>query len=305
MRRIRFGYCFEAPTPWPEMLAVARELDERSRLDSLWIADSLVANGPPDEPKLEAWTALAAIAQATSRLRLGLLVAGNPYRHPSLTAKIVTTLDHISAGRVELGIGAGWPGPNRSYGIDFWGRDERAERLAESLEVIRLLWTQPRPRLAGRYYRLDEPPYSPANVQRPHPPILVGGGSDRMLRAVARYADAVSPMIDVGEARAKVDAYCREIGRDPGEIRWTGGGHLFLNDDPRAQQRAIELGRARFGMDEDEIRGAGLFGSAAEVRDGVRRQIDQGVEEIIVFQLPRVHLRSLMRFSEEVVPEFT
>jgi alkanesulfonate monooxygenase SsuD/methylene tetrahydromethanopterin reductase-like flavin-dependent oxidoreductase (luciferase family) len=108
-----FGYCVEAPVEWPELLALATELDRSSRFDSFWIADALFPNGPADSPRLDAWTALAAIAGATSRLRLGVLVSGNAYRHPAVLAKIVTTIDHISNGRVELGLGAGWPGENR------------------------------------------------------------------------------------------------------------------------------------------------------------------------------------------------
>jgi alkanesulfonate monooxygenase SsuD/methylene tetrahydromethanopterin reductase-like flavin-dependent oxidoreductase (luciferase family) len=300
---ITFGYCQEAPIEWSDLIGLAQELDARSNFDSFWIADSLLPNGPPDEPKLEAWTALAAVAQATSRLRLGLLVAGNAFRHPAVTAKIVTTLDHISGGRVTLGIGAGWPGDHRRFGIEFWARRERMERFDEAVQVIKLLWTQPRPTFAGRHYRLDAPPYHPQNVQQPHPPILIGGGSEPMLRAIARHADLASPMIDVAEAKTKVEAYCREIGRDPGEIRWTGGDNLFLHDDPEVQQKAMEFALREYGGTEEQIR-RGLFGSAADVRAGVQRQIDAGVEEMIVFQLPRMHARSLLRFSDEVIPAF-
>ena len=127
---------------------------------------------------------------------------------------MVTTIDHISGGRVELGIGAGWPGENRRFGIDFWNRRERIERLDEALDVIKALWTQPHPTYNGRYYQLHEPPYTPSNVQQPRPPILIGGGSDAMLRVIAKHADKVSPMIDGREAMAKVSAYCDEIGRD-------------------------------------------------------------------------------------------
>jgi len=301
----RFGYCFEAPTAWPEMLDLALELDQRSNFESLWIADSLLPNGPLDEPKLEAWTSLAAIAQATSRLRLGLLVAANPMRHPALTAKIVTTLDHVSNGRVELGIGAGWPDPAKRFGIEFWTRPERAARLAESLEVIKLLWTMPSPTFHGTYYELNEPPYAPANVQRPHPPILVGAGSDALLRVAARFADKVHAMIDVKEARTKVEASCAEIGRDPNEITWSRGGYLLLHDDPDVQQRAIDYAVAQYGETEESFRAGGLFGSANDVRAGVARQIEDGIEELIVFQLPRVHRASLFRFSEEIIPAFT
>jgi alkanesulfonate monooxygenase SsuD/methylene tetrahydromethanopterin reductase-like flavin-dependent oxidoreductase (luciferase family) len=302
---MKFGYCFEAPTAWPEMLEVARTLDQRSNFDSLWLAESLVPNGPLDEPKLEVWAALAAIAQATTRLRLGMLVAGNAYRHPAVLAKIVTTIDHISGGRVTLGLGAGWPGENRRFGIEFWNRRERYERLVEAVQVIKLLWTQPRPVFEGRYYHLHVPPYSPPNVQRSHPPILIGGGSEPMLRAIARYADLASPMIPVSEARSKVAAYCAEIGREPGEIGWVGGGNLFLHDDPAVQARAIEYAiQAGYGANEEEIRSNGPFGSAENVRANILRQVEDGVTEVVVFQLPRVHLRSLMRFSAEVIPHF-
>jgi alkanesulfonate monooxygenase SsuD/methylene tetrahydromethanopterin reductase-like flavin-dependent oxidoreductase (luciferase family) len=302
---VRFGYSLEAPTPWDELIELAVELDQRSNFDSFWIADSLVANGPPDEPKLEAWTSLAAVAQATSRLRLGLLVAGNAYRHPALTAKTVTTLDHISNGRVELGIGAGWPDPRQSYGIDFWSRRERLARFAEALEVIKLLWTVPNPKFEGTFYQLNEPPYSPRNVQEPHPPILVGAGSDPVLRIAARYADKIHSMIDAEDARSKVEAYGNEIGRDTGEIRWSGGGWLFLHDDPDVLRRAIGAAMTQYGESEEAIRNASLFGSVDDVRASVRRQVDKGVDEIIVFQLPRVHRESLRRFSDEVIPHFT
>jgi alkanesulfonate monooxygenase SsuD/methylene tetrahydromethanopterin reductase-like flavin-dependent oxidoreductase (luciferase family) len=298
-----FGYTVEAPTPWPELLELAQSLDQRSNFDSFWIADSLVPNGPLDDPKLETWTALAAVAQATSRIRLGVHVSGLPYRHPAVLAKIVTTIDHISGGRITLGIGAGWPGDNRRFGIDFWKRRERVERLDEALQVIKLLWTQPHPKFEGRYYRLDGPPYSPPNVQQPHPPVLIGGGSDAMLRVMAKHADMVSPMIPILEARPKIEAYAREFGRDPGRLTWEGGGALFLHDDPLVIERVVRVAMEQYSQTEEQVR-AGLFGSVDDVRAAVRRQVDEGADEINLFQLPRVHIPSLLRFSEEVIPQF-
>ena len=300
---LQFGYCVEAPLPWPELLDLARRLDEESRFDSFWLADGLLPNGPPDEPRLDAWTALAAIAGATKRLRLGVEVSGNAYRHPAVLAKIVTTLDQVSGGRVTLGIGAGWPSENRRFGVDFWTRAERLARFEEAVQVIKLLWTQRRPKFEGTYYRLDEPPFSPPTVQRPHPPILIGGGSDPMLRTIAKYADVASPMIDLAEAVSKVGAYCRELGRDPAEIRWHGGGNLFLHDDPRVQEQAMQFALREYGGTEESVR-SGLFGSAADVRAGIERQVAAGATEIIVIQLPRVHVKSLFRFSDEIIPAF-
>ncbi len=300
---MKFGYTVEAPTNWPELLQLARDLDERSNFDSFWIADSVVSNGRLYEPKLDWWTALAAIAQATTRIRLGVHVSANAFRHPAVLAKMVTTIDNISGGRVELGIGAGWPGENRRYGIDFWKRRERIERLDEALDVIKLLWTQPRPAFEGKYYRLDEPPYSPSNVQQPHPPILIGGGSDAMLRVIAKHADMASPMIAIAAAKSKVDAYCRDVGRDPGALRWEGGGQLFLNDDASVQERAVRWGMEQYKQTEEEIRGQ-LFGSLDDVRARVQQQAEAGADEINVFQLPRIHTKSLLRFSEEIIPQF-
>jgi alkanesulfonate monooxygenase SsuD/methylene tetrahydromethanopterin reductase-like flavin-dependent oxidoreductase (luciferase family) len=299
-----FGYCAEAPLHWTELLDLVRWLEHESNFDSFWLPDALLPNGPPDEPRLDAWTALAALARETSRLRLGALVSGNAFRHPSLLAKIVTTLDHISDGRVTLGIGAGWPGEHHRFGIEFWSRPERLARFEEAVQVIELLWTQPRPTFSGAYYQLDQPPYGPANVQRPRPPILIGGGSEPMLRAIAKYADLASPMIDVAVAVEKVGAYCREIGRDPSEIRWTGGGTLYLNDDVDAQRRAIAFAVKQWGTTEEQVRD-GLFGSLEDVRAGVRRQLAAGVQEVIIFQLPRLHKPSLVRFSEAIIPAFT
>lgn len=300
---MRFGVCIEAPVEWPELLALAREIDRNSGYDFFWISDSLAAN-PPHAPKLDAWIALAAVAQATKRLRLGVLVSGNVYRHPSLLAKMATSVDHISGGRLELGIGAGWPGENVPYGIPFGTRRERRERLAEALEVLKLLWTRDRPEFAGKHYRLDAPHFSPMPVQRPHPPIHVGGGHDELLRLTARYGDALNPMIDVRQAFDKVDRYARDAGRGPATIPRTLEVQMFLHDDPDVQRRAIEWASKTYGQSEEEVRRTSLFGSLDDVRAGVQRFADTGVQELYVFQLPAIHAKSLLRFSEEVIPHF-
>ncbi len=298
---VTFGYCVVAPIAWPDLLALAREIDANSRFDSFWMPDALTAHAAA---KLDPFAALAAIASQTSRVRLGTLVAGNAFRHPAMLAQTVATLDHISAARMTLGIGAGWPGDNRRYGVEFWRRPERIARVDEALQVIKLLWTGDQPTFAGRYYTLDAPPYRIQTLQQPHPPILIGGGSDRMLKLIAEHADVASPMIPVVDAKAKVDAYCRELGRDSASIRWVGGGSLYLHDDPNVEAMAIRYAIDQYGGTEESVRAGGLFGSAEDVRDGVRRQIADGCDEIIVFQLPRVHMKSLTRFSDEVIPAF-
>ncbi len=304
---IKFGFSFESDEPWDSLLSVAQELDRNSRFDHLWLADGLVGRDP-DGPRLEAWTALAALAQATSRIRLGVMVSANARRHPALLAKQATTVDHISGGRLEFAIGAG--GPSQGYGIPFPSLRERLERLDEAVQLIKLLWTQPRPTFKGRYYQLDQPHFSPPNVQQPHPPILVGGGGEKhTLRTVAKYADAANLEGTPDEVRRKyqvLDKHCREVGRDPAAIRRTHEIMLFLNDDPAFQQRIVqELMAAKFRPTEEESRRFVLLGSADGVKASIREFIDAGVQEFIVWQVPRVHLRSLQRFSEEVIPAFS
>lgn len=298
---VTFGYCVEAPIAWPDLLELAREIDASSNFDSFWMPDALTSH---DAAKLDAFAVLAAVAAVTKRVRLGTLVAGNAFRHPAMLAQSVATLDHISGGRITLGIGAGWPGDNRRYGIEFWDRRERIDRLDEAIQVMKLLWTADNPSFAGTYYRLDEAPYRIETLQQPHPPLLIGGGSDPVLRIMASHADIASPMVPVVEAKPKVDAYCRELGRDPAAMRWVGGGSLFLHDDPNVEAMAIRFAMEQYGGTEESIRAGGLFGSTETVRERVRGQIADGCDAIIVFQLPRAHMKSLMRFSDEVIPAF-
>lgn len=307
---MKFGVAIEAPIEWPELLSVAQEIDRNSGFDIFWLSDSLAGN-PPEAPRLEAWSALAAIAQATSRVRIGILVSGNVYRHPSLLAKMATTVDHISGGRLEVGMGAGWPGDNAPFGIPFGTRRERRERLMEAVEVIKLLWTTERPVFEGRYYRLDGPHFSPANVQQPHPPIHIGGGHEDLLRFAAKHADAVnraqSPVtLDVRarETFEKIDDYARAEGRDPASIRRTVELQMFLNDNPELQRMAAQWAAVLYNMTEEDVRTTSLFGTAADHIASIERLAEAGVEEVNVFQLPQLHLKSLLRFSEEVIPAF-
>ncbi|TMG05521.1 MAG: LLM class flavin-dependent oxidoreductase [Chloroflexi bacterium] len=184
----------------------------------------------------------------------------------------------------------------------------RLERLEESARVIKLLWTEPRPKFEGKHYQLHEPPYDPPNVQQPHPPFLIGGGGEkRTLRTVARYADACNVSGTPEEVRHKfevLEGHCRDAGRDPSEIRRTMQVMLFLNEDPAFQERVVQGVKAFRGGTEDEARRSVLMGSVEDVRAGVQAFVDVGVEEIYLQQFPRTHRESLLRFSREVIPAF-
>ncbi len=194
--------------------------------DSCWVMDHFASLGPRDDgPIFETWTMLAAMAQLTTRTRIGCMVVGNTYRHPGTLAKMAVTVDHLSAGRLEFGIGAGWAeNEHTMLGLEFGTRKDRADRLEESLQVVLGLWTQPRTTFAGQHYQLRDAVAEPKPVQRPHPPIWIGGsGPRRTLRLAAQHADvwnaAGGTPDEFAASSAVLDQHCADVGRDPGEIR--------------------------------------------------------------------------------------
>lgn len=206
--------------------AVWRLADEAG-FDHLWIFDHFnpIGGAPLDGVIWEGWTLLAAMAEATSRVRIGNMVTGNTYRHPGVLAKIATTVDHLSAGRLEFGIGAGWAEVEHTMlGLDFPGVGERLRRLDEACTVIKKLWTEERADFDGRYYHLTGALANPKPVQRPYPPIWIGGGGEqRTLRIVATHADvwnfAGGPVETAIHKVEVLERHCADVGRDPAEIR--------------------------------------------------------------------------------------
>lgn len=308
---MRFGaQVTQSGVSWQELLAAWQELDGSSRFDTLWLMDHFVTGmgteAGSEGPCLEGWTALAALGYATSRVRLGTLVSGNTYRHPAVLAKMATTVDHICGGRLELGIGGAWHTyEHQAFGIPFHTTRERLERLDEAVQLIRLLWTEERPSFDGRYYQLDRPPYNPPNIQRPHPPIMVaGGGEKRTLRTAARYGDATNVSGTPEEVRHKHEVlkrHCEDAGRDATKIRRTVMSPLLFSDDAEMQRRFVQGMAAFRGGSEDDARRAVLMGSAGEMKTQIQAWAEVGVDEVIVSQFPRLHLESLLRFSEEVI----
>ncbi len=230
---LRFGlFLSQANRAWAQVLDDVREAEDLG-FDHAWLVDHLVdTDGLPEDGCLEGWTLLAAIAARTSRIRLGILVSSNTFRHPALLLKEAVTVDHISDGRVILGIGTGWhEDEHRRYGIDLPPPPERVDRFEEAVKMISLLMGQDRTTFTGTHYRLDDARLRPPPVQRPRIPILIAAHRPRMLRIAARYADqwdtfAAKPgtatdgvEAEISERIARLDAECRAIGRDPTEIR--------------------------------------------------------------------------------------
>ncbi len=206
--------------------AVWRLADEAG-FDHVWVFDHFnpIGGAPLEGPIWEGWTLMAAMAESTRRVRIGNMVTGNTYRHPGVLAKMATTVDHLSGGRLEFGIGAGWAEVEHTMlGLDFPGVADRLRRLDEACVVIKKLWTDERADFEGRYYRLDGALSDPKPVQRPYPPIWIGGGGERRtLRIVAQHADVwnmAGGTVEVARHKCEVlRRHCDDVGRDPAEIR--------------------------------------------------------------------------------------
>ncbi|MBP2366883.1 LLM class flavin-dependent oxidoreductase [Pseudonocardia parietis] len=252
MRPTSFGIA-TAPMQvgYDDVLRVWREADQIPEIEHAWLFDHLMPiGGEPDGPIFEGWTLLAALAAQTRRIRLGLLVTSNRFRPPPLLAKIATTVDVVSDGRLDFGIGVGsrpnHPMARREYaahGLPFIDTADAVASLAEACTVIRRLWTETEPfDVDGAHVRLTGAFGNPKPVQRPHPPVVIGGRAAATLRVVAEHADVWNiPGGDIDDVRARsalLDRYCAEIGRDPASI--TRSVHLPVSyDEPGATRHAI------------------------------------------------------------------
>jgi F420-dependent oxidoreductase-like protein len=228
--------------PWDDVRETALAAD-RAGWDGVYLADHFMPNEQPPglEPRLEAWTALAALAALTERARLGILVSGNTYRHPAIIAKMAATTDHLSNGRLVLGLGAGWQvSEHVGYGIDLPEVPERLARLEEACQVVRLLLSNERSDYDGRYYHLEDAPCEPKPLQRPLPLLLGVSGEKISMRTAARHADVwncwglpelIAHKIEV------LERHCAEIGRDPATIEHSAQALVRMSDDPALLER--------------------------------------------------------------------
>jgi F420-dependent oxidoreductase-like protein len=291
--------------PWGSVAAVARAADE-TRLDSLWLYDHFLYEGgygahPIPEPVMECFTTLGAIAAITRRIRLGELVVGVPYRNPAMTAKCATSLDLISNGRSILGLGAGWH--KREYEAYGWGTFEdvpvRMRRFEEAIRTMLALWTERPASFEGAFYRLDHVEDLPAPVQKPHPPILIGGsGTQVTLRLVAQYAQFCNVSGEAetaGRLFGVLREHCERIGRAYAEITRSVYTTILIGRD-EADVAAKRERLASF------LPARSLVGTPAQLIDALGAFARAGCQYVIFRTPDWIDIEPIQMFCEEVIP---
>jgi F420-dependent oxidoreductase-like protein len=281
---------------WPEWVALARACEEHG-IPALFRSDhQLTLGDDPERGSLDAWATLSALAAITSTLRLGTLVSPVTFRHPSELAKVVTAADHVSRGRIEVGIGAGWnEREHRAYGYPFPPLRERMEMLAEQLEIVHGHWADELFDFRGRHYALEALDARPKPVQRPHPPVLMGGAAGpQAARLAARWADEYNTTFatveEVRDRKAKIEAACAQAGRDP---------------IPFSLMTGFVAGRSRSDLDRRRRRLAERTGTDPVDEPGwIVGTVDEVTEQLGAFRdagVHRVMLQNLLHDDLEVV----
>jgi F420-dependent oxidoreductase-like protein len=280
---------------------------EETGFDSVWVMDhfyQLPPMGGPSQPMLDSYTLLGALAARTSRVRLGTMVTGVTYRNPAHLAKIVTTLDVISAGRAILGIGAAWYDvEHEGLGFDFPPAGERLDRLEEALQICRAMFTEEAPTFDGRYYRIHEARNVPPPVQPGGPPILIGGGGEkRTLKLVAQYADMMNIFGDPATIAHKVDVlrgHCKELGRDPSAVTVSRLSTLMLTGSAAETESTRDLVRQATGEEPT----TSDIGTPDELIARVEELASAGVQYFI-FNMPTGSPDTVRQVGELLVGRF-
>jgi len=281
---------------------------ENRCFDSFWVMDhfhQIPFIGKPEEPMLESWTTISVLAGITTRIKLGTLMTGIIYRHPSILAKIGATLDVLSKGRLFMGIGAAWNEEESSaYGIPFPSVKERFLRLEEAIQIIRKMWTEePSASFNGQYYQIKNAFCNPKPIQKPSPPIMVGGSGERQtLRIVAKYADACNLFGSAETVKRKLSIlkeHCRSVGRDYDSILKTKLGLVVIDDDKEmARKRLQQISK---GIPEEQINEFAIYGTPEDVLRQKESLEDAGIQYLIVDLDPSREVEALDIFANDII----
>jgi alkanesulfonate monooxygenase SsuD/methylene tetrahydromethanopterin reductase-like flavin-dependent oxidoreductase (luciferase family) len=277
---LRFGIVTDQNLPWPTLVE-RWQYYESLGFDSLWDCDHFIQPSRPTGPYFEAWTLLAALAAQTERVRVGVLVSCNTFRHPALLAKEAITVDHIANGRLDVGLGAGWYEPeHRMFGLEFPEPAELVQRFREAVEIVDRVLRNEVTSYKGRYYRLEEALFRPGPLQKPRPPLMLAAHKRRMLRIIAEHADIWNSHGTVDEMRTRnqiLDEHCAAIGRHPSQIvRSLYGWAALMPHDP--------------------------WESLDAFHDMVGRYREAGINEFLIDQPKPEQFHVLERVATEAIP---
>ena len=292
------------PDPVEAFEAMTRVAQEAENLgfNSVWLYDHFhTIPVPSQEVTFECWMSTAALARDTKRVRIGQLVTCNGYRNPALLAKMASTVDVMSHGRLDFGVGAGWfEHEYRAYGYDYPAAPERLRYLREAIQVILAMWTQEEAVFEGKYYQVRGAINQPKGVQKPHIPLLIGGGGEKVtLKLVAQYADACNIGGDIPTIRHKLDVikqHCEDVGRDYTSIRRTSSSICVIGEPEEAALASLKPHQRDIVT---MMRASAMIGSPETIRRRIAEFEDAGIQELIIWFPDAAKLESLRLFARE------
>jgi F420-dependent oxidoreductase-like protein len=281
---------------------------ENLGFDSFWVMDhfhQISVVGKQEDPMLEGWTTISVLAGITSKIKLGTLVTGVIYRHPSVLAKMGATLDVLSKGRLFMGIGAAWnQEESLAYGIPFFPNKERLLRLEEAIQIIRKMWTEePAATFNGKYYQISNAYCNPKPVQKPSPPIMVGGSGElHTLKIIAKYADACNLFGSAETIKRKLSIlreHCKSVGRDYDSILKTKLGFIVIDNDRETLEKRIQ--QISKVIPEEQVRDIITYGTPEDVLKQIELMEEVGIEYLIVDLEPNRELEALEIFGDSII----
>jgi F420-dependent oxidoreductase-like protein len=301
-----FGSAEATPiSPFDRVRDVVLEC-ERLGYDSVWLDDHLMFG---KQPILECWTTLAALSSITSKIRLGTMVTCNSFRNPALLAKMAATLDVISKGRLELGIGAGvQENEHIAYGLPFPAPRERIARMKESVEIAKKMWTEEKASYEGKYYRVDEAVCEPKPLQKPHPPITIGGSGEKLtLKVAAQHADRCDvgyvPSLELYKHKLDVlGSHCKAVGRDFNEIErscWLGGQIFIAQNRKELDEKVLEWKPKNVSV--EDFKKHSFIATPEECRRKIQQYADVGVTYFMLFFGGLPDVSGLRLFAKDIV----
>jgi probable F420-dependent oxidoreductase len=291
---------------WDTFLTIARKAEQLG-YDSVWVSDHLIS--PDGRPYgLEAWTVLSALASSTRRIRLGTYVLCNQFRHPSLLAKMAATLDNVSGGRLNVGIGAGWlKDEHVAFGFGWDKHLARVERLKETIEIVKKLWTEDHVTYEGKYFQLKDATSEPKPLQEPHPPVWVGGNSYSIRKVVADEGDGWIPVLpsprELNDGVFQIKEKMRLGGREPQSLQVAYGGSgcaVIAENEDKVKKLAEPLMRS---MGKHEA-SCCLIGTTEQCKHKIQQYQKAGAQEIVAGFYDFPSLNGLKLFAKSVIPHF-